>query len=110
MDALNPSLGVTLGRDPDGTPVVVLAGQLDLATADRAEDVFAGLAAETSPDRDRAAVVVDMSELTFMDSTGLRVLLRAAHRGHALRLRRPTRIIRRLIAVTGLDTTLPVEP
>lgn len=111
MEPVEPILGVTVGRDPDGTPVIALAGQLDLATAPDAEHAFATLAgAEEPAHRETNDVVVDVSDLTFMDSTGLTVLLRAASRGYAVRLRRPTRSIRRLLAVTGLTTTLPVEP
>jgi anti-anti-sigma factor len=97
------ALRVTIGRDPDGTPVIALAGELDIAETSRAEGAFAELPAATD-------VVVDMTDLTFMDSAGLTVLLLAAKRGHAVRLRRPTGIIRQLIAATGLGEILPVEP
>ena len=90
--------------DDDGTPVITLSGELDLATAPAADEVFERL---PEPAGD---VVVDMSELTFMDSSGLTVLLMAVNRGHALRLRRPSSIIRDLIAASGLDETLPIEP
>lgn len=106
-------LTVTVGHDPDHTPVVILSGQLDLATAHRAQDAFAsvGSSVGSSVDGSHAGnVVVDMTDLTFMDSSGLTVLLTAVRRGYALRLRRPTNSIRRLIAATGLTQTLPVEP
>lgn len=105
MEPVDDTLRVTVGRDPDGTPVITLAGELDLTGADAAERAFTELAAS-----DGATVVVDMSELSFMDSTGLTVLLLAVRRGHAVRLRRPTRIVRQLIASTGLETLLPIEP
>jgi anti-anti-sigma factor len=111
VDPVDAILDVTVGRDPDGTPVVALVGQLDLATAALAEQAFATIAGSQEPThRETTDVVVDMSELTFMDSTGLTVLLRAVSSGHTLRLRRPTRSTRRLLAVTGLTATLPVEP
>lgn len=111
MDPVTP-LTVTVEHDADGTPVVVLAGQLDLATVGTAERAFATLPQPgrgSSPGAD-ADVVVDMTELTFMDSSGLTVLLLAINRGHALRLRRPMNTIRRVISASGLDQTLPVEP
>lgn len=111
------ALTVTVDSDADGTPVVVLAGQLDLATASTAEDAFATLPAPGAghPDGNghRPAtpdVVVDMTELTFMDSSGLTVLLQAVNRGYAVRLRRPGHLIQRIIAASGLRETLPVEP
>lgn len=102
----------TVDHDPDGTPVVVLSGQLDLTTAKSAEHAFATLVA-TGPDGRPPVVdgvVVDMTELTFMDSTGLTVLLMAVNRGHTVQLRRPTTLVRRLIDATGLGEILPVEP
>lgn len=53
--------------------------------------------------------MIDMSDLTFMDSSGLAVLLSAVNRGCVLTLRRPTAIIRDLIAATGLGEVLPLE-
>jgi anti-sigma B factor antagonist len=49
-----------------------LSGELDLAFADRVEEVIR--AAEESTAR---AIVVDLSDLEFIDSTGLGMLLRA---------------------------------
>lgn len=108
MESVSQSLSVTTGRDPDGTPVIALAGELDLTGTTDAEDAFAALPEPT--DGTRSVVVVDMTELRFMDSAGLTVLLVALKHGHALRLRRPNSIIRRLIAATGLDELLPIEP
>jgi len=106
MDPVGATLTVTVGHDPDGTPVITLDGQLALATAASAERAFASLPAPSDGVTD---VVVDMTGLTFMDSSGITVLLTAANRGHAVRLRHPSSIIRNLIAATGLNETLPIE-
>ena len=58
--------------DRDGRAVVVIRGELDLATA---PDLEAALPERLDAGQD---VVVDLRELEFMDSTGLRVLV-AAH-------------------------------
>jgi anti-anti-sigma factor len=58
--------------DRDGRAVVVLRGELDVATA---PDLEAALRERLDAGQD---VVVDLRELAFMDSTGLRVLV-AAH-------------------------------
>ncbi len=63
------TFNLELARRP-GTLVVVLHGELDVATAPRIEDA---LASRRDDERD---VVVDLRELTFVDSTGLRSLLR----------------------------------
>lgn len=101
-------LSVSVGRDPDGTPVIALAGQLDLASAAHAEEGFAQL--PQPADGALTPLVVDLGDLTFMDSSGLTVLLRAVRRGYAVRLRNPPRNVRRVVDATGLAETLPVEP
>lgn len=108
MDPVAEALSVTVGRDPDGTPVIALAGELDLAETARVELALAEL--PVPADGAPADVVVDMTDLTFMDSAGLTFLLLTVKRGHAVRLRRPTGIIRQLITATGLSETFPIEP
>ena len=58
--------------DRDGRAVVVIRGELDLATA---PDLEAALTERLDAGQD---VVVDLRELAFLDSTGLRVLV-ASH-------------------------------
>jgi len=108
MESIDQTLSIAVGSDPDGTPVIAFAGALDLTGTADAERAFAVLPA--SVNGAPADVVVDMTDLAFMDSAGLTVLLLALKQGHAIRLRRPTSIIRRLIAATGLTELLPVEP
>ncbi len=55
-----------------GNPVVTLSGEIDLATA-------RGVSAALEPwVRAGGPVIVDVSEVTFMDSTGLHALIKAA--------------------------------
>ena len=99
----------TGGREPavtniekqDGGTVVSLAGELDLYNA---EDVRAALleACEDEPD----VLVIDLAEVTFIDSTALGVLIEArsrlADRG-GFRLAAPGLESRRALEVSGLD-------
>ena len=61
---------------------------------------------ERGIDSDRD-VVVDLSELTFIDAAGLRALARTADRlrqeGRRLHLVRPGRHLRRLLRLAGLE-------
>lgn len=61
---------------------------------------------ERGIDSDRD-VVVDLSDLTFIDAAGLRALARTAHRvhraGRRLHLVRPDGNLRRLLRLAGLD-------
>ena len=59
------------------------------------------------------AVMVDMSDVTFMDSSGLRVLVEAQQRaesgGPSLVLRSPSRQITRLLDLAGLTENFQIE-
>lgn len=49
-------------------------------------------------------LVLDLSELTFLDSTGIRAfLLVADHVGGGVFLRRPTQAVRRVLGLVGID-------
>jgi anti-sigma B factor antagonist len=84
-------------------PVVVRCrGGLDFAYTDQLREVFAGIT-----ERD---VVVDLSHLTFVDSTGLSVLLSARRTlldvGGSLTIHNATGLVRRVFAVAELDDVL----
>lgn len=70
--AMDPSGFSVTASERDGRTVVVIRGELDLATAPELERVI-GERLDAGDD-----VVVDLRELGFMDSSGLRVLV-AAH-------------------------------
>jgi anti-anti-sigma factor len=91
----------------DDTCCVRPRGALDIATAPLLEDAL--MRAEAEP---VSLVELDLSELTFMDSAGIHVLLQAADRARAnsnrLRIVSPTRQITRLLAVTRVERFLPL--
>jgi anti-sigma B factor antagonist len=67
----------------DGVAVVTPRGELDVAGTPALEDALAEAAAEPGVH----GVVVDLSQLEFMDSSGLRVVVLADQRLHAQGLR-----------------------
>jgi stage II sporulation protein AA (anti-sigma F factor antagonist) len=91
----------------DGERVIRLRGELDIGSAPDLERALL----RSRPARQR--VVLDLTELKFMDSTGLRVLLRAraaADEGHwEINLRNVPPTIRRLFDMTGVHAALPAE-
>jgi anti-sigma B factor antagonist len=92
----------------DGDRVTVaLRGELDLSGVDRARRAIEEAEASDAP-----LLVLDLSELDFVDSTGLEVMLRAARRAHdegrRLIVQRPSRYVRRLLELTAIDQTLDV--
>ena len=91
--------------DDGGKSVLTLSGELDLSTVGRVEAAF-----ERALSRSPELLVVDVSELGFIDSSGIALLIRASERVGRLELRCPTPILRRVIDVTGLTEILHIEP
>ena len=95
-----------LGVEPRGAAVVVrLGGELDLYNADEVRAALGGAAAG-NPE----CVVVDLTEVEFVDSTALGVLVEAHNALHegGLRLAAPQLETRRALLVSGLDRRLNV--
>ncbi len=97
-------LGIDLKtEDGGGTLVFKLRGSLDLATA---PTVRAALTEAT--EKGSHHLIVDLSQLEFLDSTGLGVLIgahrRAVERGGSFRLVVSHGPIERLLNITGLVT------
>ena len=86
--------------------VVVASGEVDLYTAPGLRQAIA--AAVTLSGR----VVVDLTDVVFMDSTGLGVVLRARGRGRvpSISLVNPPPMLRKVLHLTGLSDALPVYP
>jgi len=75
----------------------VLKGELDMATADDLSQLLRAATANGEP------VVLDLSAVTFMDSSGLRALLEGAElsRGSgSLVIARPSAQVRRLLDIS----------
>jgi anti-anti-sigma factor len=84
-------------------------GELDLASVDQLDGKLRELR-ETGFDQ----IELDLSALTFMDSTGLRLVLEwdnvAQRDGMRLRLRPGSPAIQRVFEVTGVADRLPFAP
>jgi anti-sigma B factor antagonist len=92
----------------DGCTVVFAAGEIDIATSDALREAM--LAAVESSRH----VVVDLSAVTFLDSTSLGVLLgaqkRIASTQQSMCLVGPTRLVAKVLSITRVDQTIPVHP
>ena len=86
---------------------VSVRGEVDVATASLLWQAI------ESVDDDVVKLVIDVSELTFMDSTGIRVLVRALEllrgRGGQLVVRAPAAGVRKLLEVTSIDKVIAIE-
>lgn len=85
--------------------MVTVSGELDVASSQALEQELGKL-------QGTATVVVDLRGLTFIDSTGLGVLVRghqlAKEQGRRFGLVRGNGQVNRLLSLTGLDTELLV--
>jgi anti-anti-sigma factor len=88
----------------DGVPVVMLRGELDFATAPIADASLAPLL-----DARPARIVFDLTDVTFLDSSGIAVLVRSTYQVGTVAIRNPSTVVRRVIECTGLEETLRIE-
>lgn len=90
----------------DGTLVLTLDGEFDLSSAPEVRGALDG-----GVDGGTSRIVVDMLDCTFVDSTGLGVLLHTAKRiesDGAMAIACTDEQIRRLLGLTMIDRTIPV--
>lgn len=98
---------LTISSEREGdVHIISPRGELDLATADKLERELEAVEAT-----DAQSIVVDLSGLRFMDSTGVRLIVNAHARSRAdsnrLTLLRGTAAVQRLLELSGVDTLLP---
>jgi anti-anti-sigma factor len=98
---------LTIRSEPQDAHLVSLHGELEGANAKALECEFTRVEATRV-----SRIVLDLSELEFIDSTGLAVIMRAharANDGHVLRVLRPDGQdgqVSRLFELCGLDEVL----
>lgn len=96
MDATRLELFV----DVEGT--LVASGEIDTYTAPELAERLA----------DHAVSTVDLADVSFIDSSGLRVLIEAHQKrsdgGGSLTLRQPSAAVQRLLEISGLQGLLDI--
>ena len=87
----------------DTTAVILVRGELDLATAPQLDAAVASCL-----DRGYTTVEVDLHDVTFMACAGLNVLLdrRARAAGARLAIIRPSPVVARLLTLAGVSALL----
>ncbi len=87
---------------------ITLAGEMDLANAAAVERELRHAEAT-----DARTILIDLSGLRFMDSTGIRLLIAADARSRAdscrLTLTRPPAAVARVLCIAGVDELLPFD-
>jgi anti-anti-sigma factor len=93
----------------DDRHVIVLKGELDLDGVARVTEEL-----ERAEASDARQIVLDLSDLTFIDSSGVRMIvcanLRSEAGGDRLRLIRGSPGVQRVFELTGVLDRLPFEP
>ena len=86
--------------------VIALTGELDLSDADRVSAEIVRV-----EDSDARHIILDLSGLQFIDTSGVRLIVEADARsrvdGNRLRLRRGPQAVQRVFEITGLSDRLP---
>lgn len=88
----------------DGIRVLTLAGEIDRDTVQALRQAL------DASGTTRPRIVVDLSRVTFMDSTGINIFI-AAHRALTqadgwIRLAAPTEAVMRLLQIVGIDAVI----
>ncbi len=93
----------------DGESILHVAGEVDMATAPALRDAALHAIVNHGP-----SLTLDLASVTFMDSTGLHVLVATYRRvrvhGGTFNLRNIPEIVHKLLRVTGLDRVLLAPP
>lgn len=96
-------------QEQDGWAILSALGEIDLASVDLLETSLAGVTASGTE-----KVLIDLTGVTFLDSTGLRTLLsahiRLAEAGGTLALVVSGGPVERLLDITGVGSTLNIHP
>ena len=108
MTAQQETLDVEVEIVDPGTAILVVGGELDVDTATLLHHHMANQFLHG-----RRHLVLDLSALTFMDSSGLNVLIKGAREARQLagdlHLVAPTPAVSRLLEITGLNLTTPLH-
>jgi anti-sigma B factor antagonist len=108
MEQLNPEtpgLVIEQAVDVDGDPLVTLRGELDMTCADAFREVVEKVLVQR-PTR----LVFEVTDLRFIDSSGIAVLILASNNVDEVELHHSQPIVRRVVELTGLSGTLRMIP
>jgi len=98
---------ITLSILENGVKLILLNGRLDMQGTGEIELKFTAYAATQ-----KAGVVVDLSQVSFLASIGIRLLLTSARavqqRGGKMALLNPISSVADVLAISGIRTIIPV--
>lgn len=103
------SLSIDIRTDEAGAAsAVVVSGEVDVSNADELRSALDTALASSAP-----ALTVDLAEVPYIDSTGIGVLVGAAHRAAEkdvrLEVARPQRNVARVLGLLGVTAELNIR-
>ncbi|MFF3327363.1 STAS domain-containing protein [Streptomyces sp. NPDC002889] len=108
MSRTETNLNIEVVVHDTDTAILTIGGELDIDTATSLHHHMANQFVHG-----RRHLVLDLSDLQFMDSSGLNVLIKAGREARDtagdLHLASPTPAVRRLFEITGLSLATPVH-
>lgn len=102
-DDLTVDFSIDSSIDGD-TAVITISGEIDIASRDALTNT-----AHEAVAAGASRIILDMSEVTFMDSSGIGAVI-TTQAIAPVTLRSPSDAVQRLIAATGLTDIVTVEP
>jgi anti-anti-sigma factor len=94
---------------PNGIKLVMLAGRMDIAGTQQIDVRFTALTATN-----KALVAVDLAEVPFLASIGIRTLVSSAralaNRGGHMALVNPQPLVGQTQIAAGIDSIIPIYP
>src|SRR5580698_10721329 len=96
LDTEETRFSVEQSDDSQGDPVVHLTGELVISSAGPFREAMEELVGQ-APRR----LVFDLSQLTFMDSSGIAVMVHVANNVETVELLHASSIVRRVVEATG---------
>jgi anti-anti-sigma factor len=104
-----PALHAEVVRDDDLAVILTVSGEIDLATAPSLAAALDEIEAASG-----RSVHLDLAEVTFLDSSGISVLVNCRRRledaGGGLVLHRATPTVRRVLEISGLGAVFELRP
>ena len=107
---MQPAPFETSSAEVDGVRVIAVRGELDLSTAPDLEGPL-----DAAVDGNGSAVLIDLAECEFIDSTGIALIVRGWQKlegngSGRLAICCPNAQVQRVLDVSGLDQSIPVHP
>ena len=104
MDGMNDQLDIQASTLNSGHLLLVVRGEIEFRTAPMLRTAI-----DAARDGAGHHLTIDLAAVTFIDSSGLAVLIDASRQA-PVTLRHPSPAVERAIAVTGVSSLLAIEP